>query len=148
MANIVPFVPVTPDTLGGDNIPSWATNFFKQYNDCGIAQSAALAGGLVLGQNIAGMRSPATGYTTVQTGSKYSSGQFTPISFRWLAGQYKNPDIVQIGYSQAQNGTIGSVPVGIPVGGWSYSATTGAITINYITGLANSTTYYFTFLAS
>lgn len=150
MAVVPPFVPVTPDTLGGNNdIPSWFQIFLRQYNTFGIAISNAINGALVLESNIVGMYYPATGFAKLTTGPKYSSGGFTPITFAWLGYQYKSPSIVQVGQCQQQNGALGTNgPVGIPPGGWSYSSTTRAITINYITGLSDSTAYYINFQAT
>lgn len=145
MAQVPNFIPVTLDALGSNDIPNWFQTFLKQYNTYGIASSAALQGGLVLQENIVGMYYPPNGYQIVTTGAKYTSGVFAPFLFGWLGYQYKNPNEVRIGICQQQNGSIITSPLSIS--SWSYSSTTHAITINYITGLANSTTYYFTFVA-
>jgi hypothetical protein len=145
MGAVQQFVPVTLDTLGGVNIPSWFQTFLIQYNAYGKSSSDALSGALVLESNIVGMYYPASGYLKVSTGANYTNGVFTPISFGWLGYQFKSPSEVRIGLCQQQNGKIITNP--LTISSWSYSSTTRAITINYITGLANSTAYFFTFAA-
>ena len=149
MANILPAKPITTDSLSatGEKVPEWMQNFLHEYNINVNSVNTAVRGGLTTGPNIAGTRFPETGWNTYQTGPKYSSGQFIPIKFNWTAQQYKQPDHLQTTWNP-QNGSVGSSPVGIPPGGWSYNASTNLITVNMITGLANNTSYYYWFTAT
>lgn len=151
MSNLQPYTPITLDALGGDTtkIPNYIENMLRPLNSTLLAWSTALTGTLTVGANIAGMVYPplADGWLNFKTGPKYTTGVFTPIKFAWSeqsAGIF--PHIVDIGYLQQQNGALITSVVSMK-GMWTYDSTSNQITINYIAGLLNNTSYYITFEA-
>lgn len=147
MASPPPYQQLTPDALGATAkapIQAWGTNLLRVLNLFQSVAAQCLNGALTIGQNIAGMRYPSSGYFKYTTGAKYTeSAQFTPISFSWTAQQYKQPDEVRIGLVQRLDGTPQTLPVQ-PF--WTYNQQSNTITIYFMTGLVDSTDYYFTFL--
>lgn len=146
MAIVPPFVPQQPDVLGGGkDVPEWFKNFLRQYNIFGIALSAGIRGGLDIGDNLVGIRS---GYIKLTTGPKYTSGVFTPILLSWsseISFKSTGPDEVRVGNCLPANNSVITSAVTIPT--FSFNSNNNSISIPYITGLANSTTYNITFVA-
>lgn len=99
-----------------------------------------LNGGLTFGNNIAAQIE----VLSVTTGSTYNTGVFTPIKFtKTLTAKAQGLIIVQITNETNANYTVITTAVGAL--DWQ-DLGNGSIQINFISGLANSSTYNVTFL--
>jgi hypothetical protein len=122
--------------------PDWVDGLISPIN-LFFEQTYSLLNGDVDFTNIRGSIASAT-FTTPSNYSDGVNNNFTPFTFPIT---FQGASIVLIGNCviNSNNYSTGFKPVGLPVGGWRETAP-GKITVNYMNGLAASTSYKVSFL--
>jgi len=129
----------TSFTLTEENFPqqaSWIGNLLGPLSNRINSILQALSGNLSIGDNVIGIVQQVS-FTTSAT---YNTGTFTAIRLNWIPGNRKLPQTVLVGKVIAT-----TVPTtAVTAHNWTYDAQSSAIIVNYVSGLANSTTYTIT----
>ena len=122
-----------------ENFPeesSWISNLLSPLNSVFSQVLLALQGNLTIGDNLIGV----VATYTFTTSSTYSTGSFTPIRVYWTPGNQNLPQTVIVG-RVAVPSTQAAPLTAVAAHNWVYDYTSQSITINYVAGLANSSTY-------
>ena len=122
------------------NAQPWVGNMFNNIN-LFAEQNINALGSLSIGQNVQGQIST-TKFTTPAT---YTAGDFTQMNLNYKGGNI--PSVLFIGKINNLNGTRILTPVTVTDWIANINVSPPQLKINYIAGLANSTTYQITLLA-
>ena len=125
--------------LTADSFPindQWVPTLLNPLSNSFTDVYLALNGNLTIGDNIVGTRKTIT-FTTSPT---YTAGKFTSFTFPWPAGLRNPPYEIRVGKVSVPSPQ--SQPLtAITINNWVFNAASSSITVLYVTGLANSTTY-------
>lgn len=115
--------------------PAWLGRLFQVLNDFMQQTSAVLTNNVAFGENILARSFTAT----LNTPADYATGGFAPIRFSWPGSTF--PNAVLITNVSRLDGAVFTGSVGTPT--WSFN---NGVQVNYVPGLAPSTSYSITFL--
>ena len=122
--------------------PAWVEYLLSPLNSVIQNIYLALQGNLSIGDNLIGQSST----VQVQTGSTYiSSGTFSPVVVPWNAGAKASPSVVLVGRVVKPSNLPAQV-LTVSVPSWTYNFSSQSITIPYIAGLADSSSYQITLM--
>jgi hypothetical protein len=125
-----------------DKSDSWVPILINPLNQSFTDIYNALNSNLTIGDNIVGTKQ----VVKFKTSATYTSGSFTNISFIW-PGSVKNPPF-EIRVGKVEVPSFQSVILtSVTVNRWIFNAASSTISIQYITGLANSSTYTINIIA-
>jgi hypothetical protein len=125
---------ITRADLGKD-APDWVNNLLEPLNSFIEQIYTSFNRNITLPENVASQIIT----VEINTTSTYSSGDFPSINFKRTLARKANLLIIgKAVESESSNFTNGVFP--------TWDDNNGTIAINYISGLANSKKYYFTFL--
>lgn len=120
----------------------WISNLLSPLSSVLNQMLLALQGNLSIGDNLIGVVTS----KTITTDASYSTGTFTPIRIYWTPGSQNLPQTVLVGKVSVPS--TQSMPLAaMTAQNWVYDFSSQAIVINYVSGLANSSTYTITFEA-
>lgn len=126
-----------------ENFPeesSWIGNLLSPLTNTLGQMLLALQSNLSIGDNLIGVVSS----YTFTTGAAYTGGTFTPIRIYWTPGNANLPRTVLVGQVTVPS-TQATPLTAIAAHNWTYDYTSQSVIINYVAGLANSSTYTITF---
>lgn len=116
--------------------PNWLAYIFNNLNLFGEQVVNTLNKNLVIGENVQGQKFSVT-FTTSPT---YVMGDFTPLVLSYTGGG--TPTCLVLGHTlKADNTPVGNFSVSVADWSLNINKKPATITINYISGLANSTKY-------
>jgi hypothetical protein len=118
----------------------WIGNLLSPLSSVVNQLLLALQGNLSVGDNITGV----VDTKTITTDPSYSTGKFTPIRIYWTPGGLNQPTCVVIGRVTTPSNQAKTYTA-ISAHDWAYDYASQAIVVNYVGGLANSSTYTITF---
>lgn len=126
-----------------ENFPkesSWIGSLLQPLSNALSQLLLALRGNLSIGDNLIGVVSS----YKLTTSATYTSGTFTPIRVYWTPGNQNLPKTVFVGQVVVPS-TQAAPLTAITATNWFYDIGSQAVVINYVAGLANSSTYTITF---
>jgi len=119
---------------------NWIGNLLSPLSSVINQMLLALQGNLSVGDNVIGV----VDTKTITTDPSYSTGKFTPIRIYWTPGSFNLPRSVVVGHVSIPSNQAKTYTA-ISAHDWTYDYASQAILINYVGGLANSSTYTITF---
>jgi len=129
--------------LQKENLPGaadWIGVLLDPLNSILYSMYTAITGNLSIGDNVIGKVTD----ISIQTASTYSTGTFTPIRVSWDTAKYQ-PRVILVGkVTKPSNLPAQTVTVSVP--SWTYDYSSQSISIPYIAGLSDSSTYQITLL--
>jgi hypothetical protein len=120
--------------------PDWVSVLLDPLNSILYTMYTALTGNLTVGDNVVGQ----TTAIQVVTQGNYSSGFFTPIRIPWNSTRYR-PQVVLVGKVEKPS-NLPAQTVSVTVPSWTYDFGSQSISIPYIAGLADNSSYQITLL--
>lgn len=136
---ITNFFNVTRENLPGSE--DWVEGLLSPLNSTLFSTYTALNQNLSIGDNLIGQ----TSRIQVVTASTYTSGVFTALLVPWQFPEKARPNhLIVSNVTQGSNQPPILNTVQVP--SWTYNFDSRSISIPYVTGLANSSTYTLTLL--